>query len=98
MNTTRCHTYAWCVETGDHFEHYSPETVVTPPRKNMDPLASAYTYDLGYGPAVSFQTEDFTPEQARTKARELRTLADAIEVMADAVDAIRAEQPAGGAR
>ncbi|MFK0154649.1 hypothetical protein ACIQVK_21560 [Streptomyces sp. NPDC090493] len=92
---TRCSAYAWCIETGEHSEHISAETIVTAPREDMDPLANAYTFDFGFGPAVCIQTEDFTPEQARAKARELRILADAIDVMADAVDTIAAEQAGG---
>ncbi|MFJ8349724.1 hypothetical protein ACIQ9J_25850 [Streptomyces sp. NPDC094153] len=84
-----CTVYDWCEETGDHIDHIGATRTVLDTRG--DELVRCNLIHLSDGqPVVTIRDSDFAPVQARMKARELRELADAMDVMAAKVETARA--------
>ncbi|WP_370420381.1 hypothetical protein AB8O64_19880 [Streptomyces sp. QH1-20] len=82
-----CSVYPWCAERGDHDDHIGAVHTIT--AANGDELICAHLLHLaGTKPLIGLEGADLNADEARVKARELRTLADGIVVMADALDAI----------
>ncbi|MGW1609444.1 hypothetical protein ACWCQZ_08600 [Streptomyces sp. NPDC002285] len=77
-----CRVYTWCGETGPHYDHVSPDATVVDTLG--DTVIDARILHLSEsGPSISIGQSDFTPEQALTKAAELRRFADKVERLAE---------------
>lgn len=86
-----CPVYSWCLQVGDHDDHQG-EGHDVPSHEGEEPLLVAGLLHLsGSRPLVDIGGDGFTPDQARTKAQQLRALADVIDTMADTVQAAGVE-------
>jgi hypothetical protein len=87
VRTTSCRLFpTWCIETGPHYDHRSTDHTITDMR-GEDILDARILHFSGSTPTVCIGQSDFTPEQAREKAGELRCLADRIDELAAHVEA-----------
>lgn len=78
----RCTVYRWCVETNYHFDHTGADHTVSSLSRD-EPLVYAHLLHLsGSKPIIGLQGEDLDADQARSKAAELRKLADTVDEMA----------------
>ncbi|MET8824764.1 hypothetical protein ABZX40_17840 [Streptomyces sp. NPDC004610] len=82
----RCRLHPdWCVQTGPHYDHESAsvEVVDTKGETMLDAFALHFSEST---PGVCIGESDFTAEQARDKAAELRRFADRVDELAAHVD------------
>lgn len=87
--TTKCRLFpAWCIETGPHYDHVSADAKVID-TKGEDVIDARVLYLSDTSPIVCIGQSDFTADEARTKAAELRCLADRIDELATHVEAVR---------
>ncbi|MFJ9637259.1 hypothetical protein [Streptomyces sp. NPDC101178] len=81
----RCTVYRWCVETNYHFDHTGADHTVSSLCRD-EPLVYAHLLHLsGSKPIIGLQGEDLDADQARSKAAELRKLADTVDEMAGSI-------------
>jgi hypothetical protein len=86
VRTTNCRLFpAWCVATGPHYDHVSADIKVID-TKGEDVIDARILYFSGSTPTVSIGQSDFTADQARMKAAELRGFADRIDELSGHVD------------
>ncbi|MFF2384071.1 hypothetical protein [Streptomyces sp. NPDC058108] len=73
-----CRSYAWCSQTGPHYDH----------SRHENGIVSYGATHLSEGtPSLYVGMDEFPPEQAAAKAAQLRAIADRIEAMAAATQA-----------
>jgi hypothetical protein len=77
--------YTWCAEPGLHDDHAGAEHTITDTR-GEEVIGTQLLYFSGSTPTVAVGESDFTPDQARTTAVELRALADTIARLADTAE------------
>ncbi|MBP5915892.1 hypothetical protein ACH3XX_42280 [Streptomyces scabiei] len=83
---TKCRVYpAWCTETGDHDDHRSSAHKIVD-AAGTDIVDARVWHFAGGAPTVCIGESDFTPDQARGKAAELRQFADRVEELAGHVE------------
>ncbi|MDW4904439.1 hypothetical protein RB628_03570 [Streptomyces sp. ADMS] len=76
-----CTAYNWCTETGPHYDHASAEATITDTR-GEEVIDAHLLFNSGSSPIIGISGSDFTPDQARVKAAELRRLADTVDALA----------------
>ncbi|MEU9405074.1 hypothetical protein AB0E08_05100 [Streptomyces sp. NPDC048281] len=80
--TSKCPVFpAWCTSAGEHDDHYSADFTILDTR-GEEMLAAHVICNSGSTPIVGISGSDFAPDEARTKATELRWLADQVETLA----------------
>ncbi|MCX4780090.1 hypothetical protein [Streptomyces sp. NBC_01264] len=82
-----CTVHAWCVETGDHFEHYSKFIEAPTPDHFGNPVLSAGLTDFRGTTIVGLLDLDLTPAAARIRIAELRTHLDNVEALVTTAEA-----------
>ncbi|WP_369778037.1 hypothetical protein [Streptomyces sp. R33] len=78
---TACTEYGWCVETGEHFEHFSKYTAAPNPDAYGRDVICVGLIDFGEGVRVGLLDLDLTPAEARVRLAELRAHLDAVEAL-----------------
>ncbi|MFJ7780081.1 hypothetical protein [Streptomyces yangpuensis] len=87
-----CTVHTWCVETGDHFEHYSPYvTAPNPDAYGRDVLPAGLT-DFHGVTTVGLLDLDLTPAEARDRLAELRAHLNHVEQLITLAERDRADQ------
>lgn len=85
-HTTECRLFpAWCIEVGPHYDHISADVKVID-TEGEDVIDARILYFSGSTPTVSIGQSDFTADEARMKAAELRCFADRIDELSGHVD------------
>ncbi|MCY0961541.1 hypothetical protein [Streptomyces sp. H27-H5] len=82
-----CTVHAWCVETGDHSEHYSKFIEAPTPDHFGHPVLPAGLTDFRGTTVVGLLDLDLTPAAARVRIAELRTHLDNVEALVTAAEA-----------
>lgn len=86
IRTTNCRLFpAWCVETGPHYDHVSADVKVID-AEGEDVVDARILYLSDTSPIVCIGQSDFTADEARMKAAELRGFADRIDELSGHVD------------
>lgn len=86
VRTTNCRLFpAWCVEAGPHYDHFSADVKVID-TEGEDVVDARILYLSDSSPIVCIGQSDFTADEARMKAAELRCLADRIDELSGHVD------------
>lgn len=89
IRTTSCRLFpAWCIEAGPHYDHVSADVKVID-TKGEDVIDARVLYLSDSSPIVCIGQSDFTADEARMKAAELRGFADRIDELAAHVEAAR---------
>ncbi|MFD9515913.1 hypothetical protein [Streptomyces sp. NPDC059979] len=76
-----CATHTWCVETGDHFEHYSAYIQAPSPDAYGNPVLAVGLIDFTGTTTVGLLDLDLTPAEARVRIAELRAHLDNVEAL-----------------
>lgn len=85
-HTTECRLFpAWCIEAGPHYDHVSADVKVID-TEGKDVIDARVLYLSDSNPTVCIGQSDFTADQARMKAAELRGFADRIDELSGHVD------------
>ncbi|MBN0043092.1 hypothetical protein JS756_02975 [Streptomyces actuosus] len=80
--SSACTTYTWCDVAGPHHDHISTGHAITD-TTGREIIDSRVIFFSNTEPTVSIGESDFTPDEARDKAAELRALADRIDEHAE---------------
>ncbi|MEV6571835.1 hypothetical protein [Streptomyces sp. NPDC051577] len=82
-----CTVHAWCVETDEHFGHYSECIEAPSPDQFGNPVLPAGLTDFRGTTTVGLLDLDLTPAEARVRIAELRTHLDNVEALVTAAEA-----------
>lgn len=83
---TPCPKHAWCVETGNHFEHYSAYTAAPSPDAYGNDVLPVGLIDFTGTTTVGLLNLDLTPAEARVRIAELRAHLDNVEALVTAAE------------
>lgn len=86
MTSTRCTTYDWCAETGNHTMHASAYIQAPTPDGYGHDVLLANAMAEKNTPFIGLLDLDLTPAQTRERVAELRRHLDQIEALANRVD------------
>lgn len=85
-HTTECRLFpAWCTSFGPHYDHVSADVKVID-TEGKEVIDARVLYLSDSTPTVCIGESDFTADEARTKAAELRCFADRIDELSGHVD------------